>query len=337
MNGKGSKSIIHAYATQNRLRHAIGSYYDYQLSLLLKRPIVRHLPPALMLEPTNVCNLRCPLCPSGNGTLRRARGFMPIDRYRHIVDQIHKHIGMLILWNQGEPFLHSEFYDMITYASGKDMYTMTSTNASLPLDPVRIVKSGLSKIIISLDGISAETYNNYRINGDISLVIENMKSLIECKNRMKSSTPQIVWQFIIMSHNEHEIDKVKELSRKLGVDKLEFKTAQIYTTDDLNFLPQNHKYSRYKSSRDTVELKTELLNRCRRLWTQPVINWDGEFSVCCYDKDLSIPIGNIDSTSFHEMWFGQKLNKLRFVILKNRAQIDICKNCGEGIIQKIKS
>jgi len=261
---------------------------------------------------------------------------MPLALFAKIIEEVQSKIGMLILWNQGEPFLNSNFYAMLELAAKHGLYTMTSTNASLELDLPRIVSSGLSKIIVSMDGISEKTYNSYRVNGNFELVLANLQELVRLKRQTNSKTPIIDWQFIVLSHNEHEIPQVKRLAKSLGVDRLEFKTAQIYTKDDMQFLPQNHKYSRYSASVNGFQLKTELLNRCRRLWTQPVINWDGEFSICCYDKDLSIPIGNITRHSFADLWFGPKMTNMRAQILSNRSKYSICQNCGEGIVQKLK-
>ncbi len=328
--------LARALSRPIRLQNAIGSYLNYRLSLIRKRTVLKYFPPALMLEPTNICNLKCPLCPSGNGTLRRPKGYMPLSRYQNILEQIHTKIGMLILWNQGEPFLNRDFYEMIELASQKGIYTMTSTNASLSLDHERIVEGGLNKIIVSMDGISSSTYNSYRVNGNYELVLTNLEQLVKTKLKKRCRTPYIVWQFIIMGHNEHEIGAVKRLASELGVDKLEFKTAQIYEDKDMLFLPQDAKYSRYNRTGGKFELKTKLLNRCRRLWTQPVINWDGEMSICCYDKDVSVPIGNIDSKSFADLWFGAEMTNMRKAVLTNRKAFEICRNCGEGIIQKLK-
>lgn len=324
-----------AFCQNKRLPNLIGVYADYRLSLLSRKVRLRHLPPALMIEATNICNLKCPLCPSGNDSLKRERGMMPLSLFRDIVDQSADRVGMLILWNQGESFLNPDFYAMIEYASSKKLYTMSSTNASLVLDHQRIVKSGLSRIIISMDGISKDTYNSYRINGNYQQVFANMHALMKAKRELKSSAPIVVWQFIIMKHNEHEIDAVRQKAREIGVDKLEFKTVQIYTKDDLKYLPTNHKQSRYQSRGEEFELKTRLLNRCRRLWTQPVINWDGELSICCYDKDVSIPIGNLHEHTFNELWLSPAMNRMRQAILTNRAAFEICRNCGEGIVQKL--
>lgn len=329
-------SIINSFAKHRRMFHAAGAWIDYQRSLKTKQVHLNHYPPALMIEPTNICNLKCPLCPSGNGSLKRQRGMMSLAQFCNVVDLIYKNIGMLILWNQGEPYLNKDFNDMVHYASSKSLYTMTSTNASLDLDAEAIVHSGLNKLIISMDGLSEKTYNQYRVNGDYQIVLKNMEALVSAKTKLKSKSPYLVWQFIIMRQNEHEIPRVKSMARQIGIDKLEFKTVQIYKEEDLIFLPVNHEFSRYHIQGNKFELKTELLNRCRRLWTQPVINWDLELSICCYDKDLQYRIGNILEHGFYQLWTSSVMNRFRTEILNNRSQFEICRNCGEGIVQKVK-
>lgn len=314
----------------------MGSYLNYRLSLISKRAGIRHYPSALMIEPTNICNLKCPLCPSGSGELKRPRGMMDYALFKEIVDQVQRHVGMLILWNQGEPYLNADFSKIVRYASAKGLYTMTSTNGSLPMNLQEIIKSGLKRIIFSLDGTNAASYEKYRVGGDFELVMSNMRALAEAKESMKSKTPHIVWQFILMSHNEDEAAEAKRMAHKLGVDKIEFKTAQIYKPEDLAYLPKNHSLSRYRYTNKDFELRTTLLNRCRRLWTQPVINWDGELAICCYDKDLLFPIGNIKEQDFFTLWRSEKMNAIRNKILTSRKDIAICRNCGEGIIQKVK-
>ncbi|HPB19050.1 MAG TPA: radical SAM/SPASM domain-containing protein, partial [Candidatus Cloacimonas sp.] len=268
-------TLTKAFLVKERLRQTCGIVCNYGLSLVLRKPLVHYYPPILMLEPTNICNLHCPLCLTGNGKLLRPKGMMSLPLFQKICREVQDKIGMLILWNQGEPFLNPDFYAMLEFAAKQKFYAMTSTNASLELDNERIVRSGLQKIIISLDGITAETYNKYRINGNFELVLKNMQDLVRLKEKWQSSKPYIVWQFLIMKHNENEIEEVQKMAKGLKIDKLEFKTAQIYSSEDLAFLPAKHIYSRYLQRGDNFMLKTELKNRCRRLWMQPVINWDG--------------------------------------------------------------
>jgi len=330
-------SLAKAFLVKERLQQTCGIVCNYGLSLALRKPLVHYYPPILMLEPTNICNLHCPLCLTGNGKLLRPKGMMSLPLFQKICREVQDKIGMLILWNQGEPFLNPDFYAMLEFAARHKFYAMTSTNASLELDNERIVKSGLQKIIVSLDGITAETYNKYRVNGNFELVLKNMQDLVRLKEKWQSSKPYIVWQFLIMKHNENEIEEVQKMAKELKIDKLEFKTTQIYSSEDITFLPSNHQYSRYLQAGNIFTLKTKMKNRCRRLWMQPVINWDGEMNICCYDKNGSIKIGNIQEHSFSELWCGEKMQKMRNVVLNNRSAFEICRNCGEGIVQKIKT
>lgn len=323
--------------TLKRFTNAVKSYIGYKLSILLKKPVVWGLPMICSIEPTDICNLKCPLCPSGNGTLKRAKGYLALDTFKKAIDEIYKKTFMLILWNQGEPFLNKDFNKMVKYASSKGLYTYCSSNLNIMPDADEIVKSGLDTLIVSLDGASQDVYNKYRVNGDLNKVLENVKKITDAKKRLKSITPIIKWQFIVMKHNEHQLSEIKQLAKKVGVDSLELKTVQIYSKDDINtFLPTNPKYRRYKVKGNDFELKFGIKNRCRRLWGQPVINWSGEVSICCFDKDIDFKVGNINNQSFESIWKGTKFNKIRKTILTNRGSIEMCRNCGEGVSLKIE-
>ncbi len=322
--------------TPSRLMNLIKSFSAYGLSLVLRKPIVWGFPPFLMLEPTNSCNLKCPMCPSGNGTLKRPKGFMDFELYKKIIDEIQKRTSLICFWNQGEPFLHPRIIDMVKYASEKGIFTQISTNANIMPDAEELVRSGLDSLIVSLDGAQQESYNRYRVNGDFNKVIENARKLIEAKKKLHASTPVIKWQFIVMKHNENEIEIIRDLSKSLGVDQLILKTVQVYTKDDIrNFMPENPKYRRYKVEGDHFELKHEVKNRCRRIWTNPVINWDGEMAVCCFDKDVDVKVGNVNDERIKDIWKGKAFNRMRQRILTNRKSIPMCLNCGEGIKLRI--
>ncbi|MCD4828613.1 MAG: SPASM domain-containing protein [Candidatus Cloacimonetes bacterium] len=295
------------------------------------------MPPIVMMEPTNLCNLKCPLCPSGTGTLKRPRGFMDMDIYRKIIDEIAPHSSMLILWNQGEPFLHPQFLQMVRYAADRRLFTLASTNAGCLPDAEDIVRSGLHSLIVSLDGATQETYNKYRVNGDLATVLAGVRALVAAKRRLHSPTPIIKWQFLVLKHNEHEIEQIRRLAREIGVDSLQFKTAQIYSKEDVDtYLPLNPKYRRYKVVDGDFELKFGIANRCRRLWTQPVVNQDGRMAVCCFDKDNDVKVGDVHSHSLRELWHGPAFKRMRRIILTNRASVPMCRNCGEGVRIQLK-
>ena len=323
--------------TWKRTWNAVKAYTGYYLSLLIKKPIVWGFPPVVMIEPTNICNLKCPLCPSGNGTLLRAKGNMTLATFKQVIDQVHEYSFMAVLWNQGEPFLNDDILEMINYASEHKMFTLLSTNGNIHPEAEAVVNSGLDSLIISLDGASQDTYNKYRVNGELSKVLDFAKALVAARKNLNKINPLLRWQFLVMKHNEHEIEQIKQKAKKLGVDNLVLKTVQIYSKDDIaKFLPENPRYRRYNVKGDNFELKAGIPNRCPRIWANCVINWDGEMAICCFDKDVTIKIGNIADTPLIELWHSKRFNQFRKSILKNRKAYEICRNCGESVKMKIK-
>ncbi len=139
-----------------------------------------------------------------------------------------------------------------------------------------------------------------------------------------------------MKHNEHEIGLIQKMANILKVDNIALKSLQIYSKDDIPFLPTNPKYRRYNISGEHFELQFAIKNRCYRIWTKPVVNWNGDMAICCFDKDVEYPVGNVKEKKLISIWKGKAFNKMRQYILKNRKQIPICNNCGEGVKLKIK-
>lgn len=323
--------------TLKRTWNAVKVYVGYFLSLLLKKPLIWGYPPVVMIEPTNICNLKCPLCPSGNGTLKRPKGYMDMKTFKKIIDEIHTYSFIVVLWNQGEPLLNEYILDMIRYASDKKMFTLLSTNGNININTIDLVKSGLDSMIISLDGCTQETYNKYRINGKLERVLNFARSVVKSKKNLGNINPLLRWQFLVMKHNEHEISEIRKMADDIGVDNLELKSVQIYSKEDIvKFLPENPRYRRYKINGDDFELKVGIPNRCRRIWVNAVINWNGEISVCCFDKDIDHKIGNINLERIHKLWKGKKFQAFRTQILKNRKVYDICRNCGESVKLRVK-
>ena len=322
--------ILKKSFTPSRFWNLILVNTSYILSLLLKKPIVWGLPPKLMIEPTNFCNLKCPLCPSGADKLSRNRGYMSLENFQKIIDQVEKHCFVIYLWNQGEPFLHKDIIKMINYATSKRISVIISTNANVMPNLSELVQSGLESLVISLDGITQDTYNKYRINGSIDKVYDNVQALFQAKQELKKEKPTIICQFIIMRHNEHEINRFKAI--KIGCDKKVIKKVQIYSKDDINnFLPSNHKHNRYKIINDEFIFKYKIKNRCSRLWNQPVINWDGSISVCCFDKDNIYKIGNVFGNEFSKIWKSKIYMGFRKAVLNNRQEYEMCRNCDESM------
>jgi radical SAM protein with 4Fe4S-binding SPASM domain len=309
----------------------LGSYY---VSRFRKQPHHWGLPFSISVEPTTACNLRCPECPSGLRAFTRPTGLLEQDLYEKIIDELAPHLLYLILYFQGEPYLHPRFFDLVAYATGKKIYTATSTNAHY-LHQKNIEKtlaSGLDRLIISIDGTTQETYEAYRIGGSLEKVIRGTENLIKIRNQHKLKKPYTIFQFLVVKPNEHQIEEVKTLAKNLGVDKVAFKTAQIYDYQSGSpLLPTQEKYSRYQMQEDgSYRIKNELLNQCWRMWHGCVITWDGKVVPCCFDKDATHQLGNLAEDSFQQIWHSPAYNQFRQHLLISRKNIDICQNCTEG-------
>ena len=304
---------------------------SFYMSVLLKKTIVWGKPESISIEPTNICNLNCPECPTGTDTLTRKKGSINMQLYKQIIDDSKKYLYNVILYFQGEPFLSKDIFEQIKYAKQNKLYTIISTNAHYlnKENCDNIINSGLDRLLISLDGTNQETYEKYRVGGDYNKVTEGVKTLIETKKTTNSSFPFVILQFLVFKHNQHQIEEIKQVGKELGVDKVEIKTAQIINNSSFN--TSIDKYSRYSTNDTKLKLKSKLPNRCKRMWNSVVITIDGNISPCCFDKDSTHNYGNYSEINFKSIRKHISFKKFSNNILVNRKNIDICTNCSEGI------
>lgn len=323
-----------SFLTFRKLLNAIKLYLSYQLTKVVHRPIQWGLPMTISIEPTTACNLRCPECPSGLRAFSRNTGNLKTDFFRNIIEQLHETLIYLIFYFQGEPYINPGFLDMVRHASDKGIYTITSTNGHFLNDEnaCKTIESGLSRLIISVDGTTQETYAAYRKEGDLAAVLEGAKRMVYWKKKLNSTTPHIIFQFLVVKPNEHQIPDIYRLAAEIGIDEVKLKTAQVYDYENGNeLIPTIDKYSRYrKQENGNYTIKNKLLNHCWKLWHSCVITWDGLVVPCCFDKDATHRLGNMKTESFQQIWHNPSYKDFRTQLLAGRDQIDICTNCTEG-------
>jgi MoaA/NifB/PqqE/SkfB family radical SAM enzyme len=289
------------------LRHStprkIGNVLLVKMQKWLRRERVVGAPYRYNIDPTNVCNLRCPVCPTGLGTLQRSKGKIDLADYRSIIDQIAPYTYILELYNWGEPFLHPRIFDMICYASERNMFVRISSNLNR-FDRAmaeKTVASGLEALIVSVDGATEATYQKYRRQGQLSKVIENIESLTEVKRRVGSRLPYITLRMLVSRCNEHEIEDVRQMAADLGVDIFTTGTLFVNTKDKAQvdeWLPRDERLSYYDYSAD------ELQNvwHCADLWEAMTINWDGGVSPCCWIQNAENDFDNILTRPLRDIW-----------------------------------
>jgi radical SAM protein with 4Fe4S-binding SPASM domain len=163
-------------------------------------------------------------------------------------------------------------------------------------------------------------------------VLAGTKNIIAAKKELKSNTPHVIFQYLVVQPNEHQLTDIKKISNELGVDELRFKTAQIYDYAEGNpLIPTIDKYSRYKNNEDgSYSIKNKLLDHCWKMWHSCVITWDGKIVPCCFDKDAHHVMGNLTTSTFKQLWNNENYQKFRATLFQSRSKIEMCQNCTEG-------
>jgi radical SAM protein with 4Fe4S-binding SPASM domain len=258
---------------------------------------------------------------------------MTLDVFSKILDKLSPDLIYLTLYFQGEPLLNPDFSKMVQLARKQRIFVATSTNGHFLNDRNvdEIIKSGINHLVISMDGIDQQTYEKYRVKGDLQTVTDGIKRLVMAKKTAKSTTPFIELQFIVMRHNEHQMQQMREFAKQAGVDKLAFKTAQVYNfNSESTIIPALKSKSRYRqTSEGKWIMAKKIRNRCHRIWSSLVITWDGKVVPCCYDKDADHQTGNLLEEPLSEIWKNQQYTSFRRQVLRNRSANEICRNCGE--------
>lgn len=322
--------------TAARLWNGVKVLSSFYVSRLTGKPVQWGYPVSVSFEPTTSCNLRCPECPSGLRAFTRPTGMLKKDFFSQTIDEIHKELLYLIFYFQGEPYLNPDFLEMVKYASSKKIYTATSTNAHYLNDDIakKTIESGLDRLIISVDGTTQEVYQQYRVGGNMQKVFEGARNIVKWKKTLHSKKPFVIFQFLVVKPNEHQVDEIKKLAKEIGVDQVRFKTAQVYDyeKDPNQLIPETGKFSRYKKLDDGSYVpKNKMANHCWKLWHANVITWNGLVVPCCFDKDATHQLGSLQNQSFKQIWNNEQYRTFRKKLMTGRKQIDICANCSEGV------
>jgi radical SAM protein with 4Fe4S-binding SPASM domain len=320
--------------TLRRIGNIIKTYSSFFFSALLKKPRAWGIPPTLTIEPTNICNLHCPLCITGAGLMKRPPGKMTLATFKKLIDQIGNDIFFLLIYHQGEPYINKNFFNFINIAKQKNIYVTSSTNGHFFTDDNirKTIACGLDSMIVSLDGVNQTSYAKYRVGGQLERVIQGVQRLVAERKKKKSRIPNIALQFLVMKHNESEIAEMKKLSRAIGADRLLVKNIEVHSIHEAEeWLPEQDKFRRYFFNGKKLVVKGADKKYCSRPWLSTLINWDGTVVPCCFDKNARYPLGNLnESQNFQDIWKSKAYDQFRQKLLDDRKSIDICRNCNQG-------
>jgi len=294
--------------------------FKLRLNLVLKREIVSNYPVVAFIEPNLFCNLHCPACPTGLNLGLRPTVSIGEELFKSTIDEIGEYIFRLYMYNWGEPLLHRATPEMIRYAKAKDINIIVSTNLSIKLSDDyinRLVQSGLDKMIVSLDGVTQETYGKYRRNGKIDLVRENMKRIQRAKLQRELSTPNLVWQFLVFRHNEHELELARSIYKEWGADEFCAGPAEMpMEPHNEGFEPSTiPEYNHYHPDHPIqIETERQLLSdrACTWLYGVFVLNPNGKVSPCCAVPSEKHDFGELPrGGDFLSVWNNETFRRAR--------------------------
>ncbi|MBL1212492.1 MAG: radical SAM protein [Ignavibacteriae bacterium] len=283
------------------------------------------VPTTFTIETALACDLKCPECAIGGGMINsRAKGFMKFDQFKEIFDKIKPSCEYLYLHLWGEPMLNKEIFKIISYAS---QFTRTniSTNAqSLDNNKIeKLITSGVSDLIVSIDGYSQEVYEKYRVGGDVKQALKSLHKLASVNTKYGNKV-QITPQFIVFEHNEHEVESFEKYCSSIGLKPL-FKAPYIRSNNSEFSFSSNTNYRR-KQYEDEVSLKTAMAD-CVNAKEVFTINLDGSVIVCCHDYDKATNFGNIFEEDLTTIWNKSDYRKYRWKIIDGQASSFCIDNC----------
>lgn len=258
---------------------------------------------------------------------------MSCEVWERVLREVSSYAHTMQFYFQGEPLLNKDLPRMIREAHDAGLYTIVSTNAQAMTQDMAqaLVSAGLDRIIVSMDGLTDESYNAYRIGGSLEKCKEALKWLHEAKEKSqqlkaKSQQPIIELQVLRLKTNEHEWGEFKRQYKLFGADRLVFKTAQLYDyADGHPLMPTNPQYSRYIQGTDGKYHRRKLRKGCFRVWSGVVITTNGDVLPCCYDKAHAYAYGNIMDAPLAELFTNEKAMSFRQAAMNETPAI--CKEC----------
>ena len=322
-----------------------------KLSYRLGKSKIWSKPKMIVIDPTNHCDLKCPMCPTGIGDKSVDRGLMTLKHYKAVIDRLGTWLQSVNMYSWGEGTLNKSFVEMVRHtACTHGIRTITNLNLNLLNDEQveGLATSGLDKLIVSVDGATQEAYEVYRVGGNIEKVFNNMRRLVEA-NKRHNSNMRVIWQFLVMKQNEQQIDLAREIAKEIGVE-ISFGMVRAGMKEDLTekvedniqkfreWMPENPDFNRYNLEEKTRKKQPNQQHAmfCKRPWMETFINWNGDVFPCgCVMTEKKYSMGNVFEEDFDDVWNGEKYIAARKELLGQGNDLEtichICKRNGANV------
>ncbi|MEW6455126.1 MAG: radical SAM protein [Acidobacteriota bacterium] len=281
-----------------------------------KKNTLRYFPIRFWIELASPCNLKCVMCPNKDLPLED-QGYMDMELFKKIVDEISPFSFDVSLIHRGESFLHPQLIDMIEYAKSKRLFTKIHTNGTL-LDKkksYKIIKSGLDRLSFSFDGYDKKTYEKIRVGADFDMVIENIRDFLKMKKGLGSKNPYTVIELIEFPNMDRE--EIKEKRKNLIKNFKGLPLDEVITKKIHNWAGYLH-----------INKKDKNYSPCPFPWNALIVFWDGSVFPCTQDFFGEYKLGNARWESLGNIWNNEKIINLRKKLMnKEYKDISICSKC----------
>lgn len=325
------KAIPHGFKGLVKGKRGSWDHIKATASFVARSNRIAGRPINITIEPTNVCNLACPVCETGAAILERKQGHMTLEQFQTIVDRIAEHTNTLQFYFMGEPFINKQAYDMIRYAKSKGVpFVTTCTNGDIA-DPKKLVDCGIDEVSFQIGGMTQETHETYRINSNLDRVLRNMRETLRIKKERRSPKPWVTCGFILMKHNEHEVPLFEETMLRMGVDHSWVINPCVRTIEQgKKMLPTDKDHWFYDPAafeRGILKPKLLMDNECPWIYHNMAVQVNGDVVPCCRDNQGAEIMGNLLNQDLDEIWNGAKYVDFRKRLHEDQGRVKICRLC----------
>lgn len=322
----------HPRVTPTRWANLQQSVNDY----LAGRETTSAVPYSLFIEASSHCNLRCPLCPTGAGELRRPAESLDFVTFENLIDELADRIIEVHFAFFGEPMTNRRLEDMVALAERANLDTRLMTNATMLTQSraLELVTAGLQRVTVSADAFEQEMYETYRRGGRASRMVSGIKNLVRARGEAAASAPVIEVQFLALRSNEQHLDTLTQRAFDLGADRVKIKRLSLdlapTLTDDerRSYLPLEPTLRYYDRASLETTRPSEQATSCPSLYLEPgIVTAGGVTALCCRDPAAKYSYGDPREEGFARVWQGPALNKIRSNFTEPARRPEICTKC----------
>jgi len=288
------------------------------------------------------CNHRCLFC--AFDFLRYSADSLQLDCFRKFVDNAaEKGVKSILLSGEGEPLLHQDITEVVSFAKGKGIDMALATNGvMLTKDKLQKLLPNLTWLKVSLDAADRKTYAH--IHGtkkeDFDAVIVNLKEAVRIRNKNKYECT-IGAQLLLISENYKEVLRFTKIMRDLGIDYAVIKPYSHHPSSQntVNFsldykktIYLEKRLNKYSDNSFQVIFRRQAMEgvntvkpykNCYGLSFATHITAGGDVYPCnFFVGKKEFLFGNIYQESFSQIWEGSRRKNIRDKI---RLQQDINK------------